>query len=201
MTITPEQIREHLDAHLHRIAVQAAREELRRRLAVRAFPRAAYHDLFKECRQYLVVWLLRPSTLAAMAASYCEEIGDGSEGVPRLAYGWARNGCRRFLREEVYCHHRPRVFTNCETSEMFLETAVSKDDPVDAEVLKREVRERVRLAVAALAEEDVRQAVVLVLLEGHSYKEAAEKMGVEFEYLKHQLAKGRRLLREMLGGL
>ena len=46
--------------------------------------------------------------------------------------------------------------------------------------------------------DEQREAVLLVMVEGYSYKEAAEIMGISVEALESLLARGRRTLRAQL---
>lgn len=69
----------------------------------------------------------------------------------------------------------------------------------DASAKAREIALSVQAAMARLPEEQ-RLAVALVLVEGLSYKEAAEVLGVPIGTLTSRLARGREALQAMLGG-
>jgi len=68
------------------------------------------------------------------------------------------------------------------------------------EALKRELRAKVRKAVAALPEEQA-ESVVLCLVEGLSYEEAAQAMGTTVPALRNHLYRARKALRENLEDL
>ena len=78
-------------------------------------------------------------------------------------------------------------------------------DPADPQpgteekVLKAEEQARLREAIAALPEEQ-REALVLTQLEGVSYVEAAEQLGVSEGTVKSRVNRARTRLRELLRG-
>lgn len=69
----------------------------------------------------------------------------------------------------------------------------------DASAKAREIALSVQAAMSHLPEEQ-RLAVALVLVEGLSYKEAAEVLGIPIGTLTSRLARGREALQAMLGG-
>ncbi|MGH8251965.1 MAG: sigma-70 family RNA polymerase sigma factor [Steroidobacteraceae bacterium] len=69
----------------------------------------------------------------------------------------------------------------------------------DASAAARDIRLSVEAAMAHLPEEQ-QIAVALVLVEGLSYKEAADALGVPIGTLTSRLARGREALQAMLGG-
>ena len=68
-------------------------------------------------------------------------------------------------------------------------------DPIESETTIGSVQ----TAMACLPEEQ-RTAVALVLVEGLSYKEAADVMAIPIGTLTSRLARGRETLQKMLGG-
>jgi RNA polymerase sigma-70 factor (ECF subfamily) len=68
----------------------------------------------------------------------------------------------------------------------------------DASASAREIALSVQAAVARLPEEQ-RIAVALVAVEGLSYKEAAETLGIPIGTLTSRLARGRAMLQALLG--
>lgn len=69
----------------------------------------------------------------------------------------------------------------------------------DASAQAREIALSVQAAMERLPEEQ-RLAVALVLVEGLSYKEASEVLGIPIGTLTSRLARGREALQAMLGG-
>ncbi|HEY5559074.1 MAG TPA: sigma-70 family RNA polymerase sigma factor [Steroidobacteraceae bacterium] len=69
----------------------------------------------------------------------------------------------------------------------------------DASAEARDIALSVQAAMARLPEEQ-RLAVALVLVEGLSYKEAAETLGIPIGTLTSRLARGRQALQALLGG-
>jgi RNA polymerase sigma-70 factor, ECF subfamily len=68
----------------------------------------------------------------------------------------------------------------------------------DASARSRDIALSVRAAMARLPEEQ-RLAIALVLVEGLSYKEAAESLGIPIGTLTSRLARGREALQAILG--
>jgi RNA polymerase sigma-70 factor, ECF subfamily len=68
----------------------------------------------------------------------------------------------------------------------------------DASAASREIALSVEAAMARLPEEQ-RMAVALVLVEGLSYRDAAESLGVPIGTLTSRLARGREALQALLG--
>jgi RNA polymerase sigma-70 factor (ECF subfamily) len=68
----------------------------------------------------------------------------------------------------------------------------------DASAVARDIALSVQAAMARLPDEQ-RLAVALVLIEGLSYKEAAEALGIPIGTLTSRLARGREALQAMLG--
>lgn len=69
----------------------------------------------------------------------------------------------------------------------------------DASAKARDIALSVQAAMARLPEEQ-RLAVALVLVEGYSYREAAEVLGIPIGTLTSRLARGREALQAVLGG-
>ncbi|MGE0031452.1 MAG: RNA polymerase sigma factor [Steroidobacteraceae bacterium] len=69
----------------------------------------------------------------------------------------------------------------------------------DASAAARDIALSVQSAMSHLPEEQ-RIAVALVLVEGHSYREAAEVLGIPIGTLTSRLARGREALQALLGG-
>jgi RNA polymerase sigma-70 factor, ECF subfamily len=69
----------------------------------------------------------------------------------------------------------------------------------DASATARDIALSVQAAMSRLPEEQ-RMAIALVLVEGLSYKEAAESLGVPVGTLTSRLARGREALQALLGG-
>jgi RNA polymerase sigma-70 factor (ECF subfamily) len=69
----------------------------------------------------------------------------------------------------------------------------------DASAAARDIALSVQAAMARLPEEQ-RLAAALVLVEGLSYKEAAEVLGIPIGTLTSRLARGREALQTLLGG-
>lgn len=69
----------------------------------------------------------------------------------------------------------------------------------DASAASRDIALSVQAAMARLPEEQ-RMAIALVLVEGLSYKDAAESLGIPMGTLTSRLARGRDALQALLGG-
>lgn len=69
----------------------------------------------------------------------------------------------------------------------------------DASAASRDIALSVQAAMARLPEEQ-RMAIALVLVEGLSYKDAAESLGIPMGTLTSRLARGREALQALLGG-
>ena len=69
----------------------------------------------------------------------------------------------------------------------------------DASAAARDIALSVQAAMARLPE-DQRMAIALVLVEGLSYKDAAESLGIPIGTLTSRLARGREALQALLGG-
>jgi RNA polymerase sigma-70 factor (ECF subfamily) len=69
----------------------------------------------------------------------------------------------------------------------------------DASAASRDIALSVQAAMARLPEEQ-RMAIALVLVEGLSYKDAAESLGIPMGTLTSRLARGREALQSLLGG-
>jgi RNA polymerase sigma-70 factor (ECF subfamily) len=69
----------------------------------------------------------------------------------------------------------------------------------DASAASRDIALSVQAAMARLPEEQ-RMAIALVLVEGLSYKDAAESLGIPMGTLTSRLARGREALQVLLGG-
>jgi RNA polymerase sigma-70 factor, ECF subfamily len=69
----------------------------------------------------------------------------------------------------------------------------------DASAAARDIALSVQAAMARLPEEQ-RMAIALVLVEGLSYKDAAESLGIPIGTLTSRLARGRAALAALLGG-
>ena len=68
----------------------------------------------------------------------------------------------------------------------------------DASAASRDIALSVQAAMARLPEEQ-RMAIALVLVEGQSYKDAAESLGIPMGTLTSRLARGREALQALLG--
>jgi RNA polymerase sigma-70 factor (ECF subfamily) len=69
----------------------------------------------------------------------------------------------------------------------------------DSSAASRDIALSVQAAMARLPEEQ-RMAIALVLVEGLSYKDAAESLGIPMGTLTSRLARGREALQVLLGG-
>lgn len=69
----------------------------------------------------------------------------------------------------------------------------------DSSATAREIALSVQAAMVRLPEEQ-RMAIALVLVEGQSYKDAAESLGIPIGTLTSRLARGREALQALLGG-
>jgi RNA polymerase sigma-70 factor (ECF subfamily) len=69
----------------------------------------------------------------------------------------------------------------------------------DASAAARDIALSVQAAMSRLPEEQ-RMAIALVLVEGLSYKDAADSLGIPIGTLTSRLARGREALRALLGG-
>jgi RNA polymerase sigma-70 factor (ECF subfamily) len=69
----------------------------------------------------------------------------------------------------------------------------------DTSAASRDIALSVQAAMARLPEEQ-RMAIALVLVEGLSYKDAAESLGIPMGTLTSRLARGREALQVLLGG-
>jgi RNA polymerase sigma-70 factor (ECF subfamily) len=69
----------------------------------------------------------------------------------------------------------------------------------DASAAARDIALSVQAAMSRLPEEQ-RMAIALVLVEGLSYKDAAESLGIPIGTLTSRLARGREALQALLGG-
>jgi RNA polymerase sigma-70 factor (ECF subfamily) len=69
----------------------------------------------------------------------------------------------------------------------------------DTSATSRDIALSVQAAMARLPEEQ-RMAIALVLVEGLSYKDAAESLGIPMGTLTSRLARGREALQVLLGG-
>ena len=84
-----------------------------------------------------------------------------------------------------------------------MQAGVQAEDVADPGVAPMELRSQAQAAERAVAElpEDQRLAVALVLIDGLSYREAAEVLGVPMGTLTNRLVRGRMALLERLQGV
>lgn len=112
----------------------------------------------------------------------------------RIAVREALNQRRWWFR-----HQRRDVSLEAEADHLAIELAAGDESPFDR-MAAREVQEVVRRALAAVPEV-FRSAVILRDLEGLSYDEVAEVLGVSVGTVKSRILRGRRCLRAALAPL
>ncbi|MDA1141665.1 MAG: sigma-70 family RNA polymerase sigma factor [Planctomycetota bacterium] len=125
----------------------------------------------------------------------------------RALKGLERFEARSSVKTWLYCiatnlfrdHLRRRNTMSEETSTILDEHTTSRPGP-DTETETNEEVTRVRRAVDALAEE-LREPLVLVKLQGLSYRDAAEVMGVTLNTVRMRIHRAHLKLAEELGGL
>jgi RNA polymerase sigma-70 factor (ECF subfamily) len=137
----------------------------------------------EEVTQEVFISLLRDS------GRYSEALGD----VAGFAFGIARNLVRRIgRRERAY-----RPLPGTETLEELPASLISGTESVPGQLLRRELIDNVRAAIASLPEH-YRQVVVLCDLCELSYAEAASRLGCAVGTIRSRLNRAHALLAQKL---
>jgi RNA polymerase sigma-70 factor (ECF subfamily) len=137
----------------------------------------------EEITQELFICLLREG------GRYREEQGD----IAAFAFGIARNLIRRLKRRE-----RPyEALPDDETLEKLALSAISKPEPVSGQLIRQQLVDRVRMAIAALPDH-YRQVIVLCDLCEFSYAEAASRLNCRVGTIRSRLNRGHALLARRL---
>lgn len=121
----------------------------------------------------------------ARASQFREDLSREGGGLDGWVFGIVRNA---WLDEARARQRRSRVLAPTELGEHAGET------PIDSQATAMTVE----AAMARLPEEQ-REAVMLVLVEGLSYREAADALAVPVGTLTSRLARGRAALQSLLG--
>jgi RNA polymerase sigma-70 factor (ECF subfamily) len=109
--------------------------------------------------------------------------------------------CRAWLYKILFhcvSHHRRKWFRFplLKETEEFLESNLTCGEPIPVHLTDAEI-----LAAVDRMPADYRAVVLMVDVEEFSYKEAAEILGIPIGTVMSRLSRGRKLLREQLGGL
>ena len=137
----------------------------------------------EEITQELFICLLR------QGERYREEQGD----VAAFAFGIARNLIRRMRRRERLYEALP----DDETLEKLAVSVTSEPEPISGQVIRQQLVDRIRMAIAALPDH-YRQVIVLCDLCEFSYAEAASRLNCAVGTVRSRLNRGHALLARRL---
>ena len=158
-------------------------ERLKRPIFRYVFYMTSSKTAAEEVTQELFICLLKEGE------RYREQQGD----VAAFAFGIARNLIRRLKRRERIYEALP----DDETLSGLVGSVVADSDPLPRQMIRQQMVERVRLAVAALPDH-YRQVIVLCDLCEFSYAEAASRLNCAIGTVRSRLNRGHALLARRL---